>query len=345
MGIFFWVSYLCGQNTSPLNYEFTIGEVVKLLHDRSEARILQIYPNGRVVVLIDDLLEMEVSADELVKKDIPLPKTEQEKKQLAKKLSPQETDLAQTLHFAMELENELKVNYHLINHTAYTVIFALFNQSSLKEGDTPKGIVHGVLTPASCQYLFSVKTETWETHNNLLFDFIYFSDKNLPRKAPEARDFRLRNKHFYGENLVWNPYLNKDTVIIPFQEQEKKVLRSAEVHQYQINEKLLPFDQLKRDIIEMDRVEPIVDLHMDRLVSNYSDFKAHEMYRLQIETFERCLSLAVAHGLPEITFIHGIGNGRLREEIHRRLKNFTFVREYAIDRTEKFGQGATTVYL
>ena len=72
---------------------------------------------------------------------------------------------------------------------------------------------------------------------------------------------------------------------------------------------------------------------------------AAEMLRLQLDTFEKHLDLAVAHGRSEITFIHGIGNGILKSELHKRLGRNKQVASFSDAKKEKFGYGATLVSL
>ena len=68
-----------------------------------------------------------------------------------------------------------------------------------------------------------------------------------------------------------------------------------------------------------------------------------EKLSLQIKTFEQKLENAIAAGLDEITFIHGSGNGVLRDELHRRLGKEQHVQYFKDAQKEKFGYGATLV--
>lgn len=326
-----------------MEINFTIGEKIKLLHDRSEGHIVQVYPNGRVLILVDDVLELEVSVDEIVKSKIPMPKSKQEHEKLVKTLSQSGEHLQSVVYFTIDIENNFKINYNIINHTPYTVIYAVANQTNLAKNESPLGIVYGTLTPASSQYLFSVKMDTWESHRHLLFNFIYFPDKKLPYLPPESRELRLRQKTFYNQ-LESNPYLGKPTILLPFPSiDDLKKIKFRETEYYDGWKS--PVQKLKSDIIELDVPDATIDLHINSIVESVSGLSAQEMFDLQIETFERCLSLALAHGLSEITFIHGIGGGRLRDEIHERLKKATYVKEYGLSKFDRFGTGATIVYL
>ena len=61
--------------------------------------------------------------------------------------------------------------------------------------------------------------------------------------------------------------------------------------------------------------------------------------------FEQKLEQAVAVGADEITFIHGVGSGKLRQEVHRRLSQHPNVAYFKDAQKEKFGFGATLASL
>ena len=87
----------------------------------------------------------------------------------------------------------------------------------------------------------------------------------------------------------------------------------------------------------------IVDLHIEKLTKDFLAMDNPQMLNLQIQTFENQLENAIVNGMDDITFIHGIGNGTLRTELHRRLGKHPHVRYFEDAQKEKFGYGATKV--
>ena len=85
-----------------------------------------------------------------------------------------------------------------------------------------------------------------------------------------------------------------------------------------------------------------VDLHIEQLVTHYEHLTNSEKVLIQLEEFERQLSAAMAAGMLEITFIHGIGTGVLRKEIHKRLRENKDVKSFS---DAQFDRGATLVKL
>ncbi|MBX9851983.1 MAG: hypothetical protein K2X86_09515 [Cytophagaceae bacterium] len=54
-----------------------------------------------------------------------------------------------------------------------------------------------------------------------------------------------------------------------------------------------------------------IDLHIEKLVTDHSRMNNAQILELQLKTFEKNLDQAIASGMNEIIFIHGVGNGVL----------------------------------
>ena len=88
------------------------------------------------------------------------------------------------------------------------------------------------------------------------------------------------------------------------------------------------------------------DLHLEALrPDNKEELSNTTILRLQLDAFEDALSRALATNMHEIIFIHGMGNGVLRKEIHRQLSRNKDIKFFEDARKEKFGFGATLVRL
>jgi dsDNA-specific endonuclease/ATPase MutS2 len=88
-----------------------------------------------------------------------------------------------------------------------------------------------------------------------------------------------------------------------------------------------------------------VDLHIEFLRDDHQSLNSDDILNIQLSEFNSCLEDAVISGLEEITFIHGIGNGILRNKIHKTLSQYPHIKYFEDARKEKFGFGATKVHL
>jgi dsDNA-specific endonuclease/ATPase MutS2 len=97
--------------------------------------------------------------------------------------------------------------------------------------------------------------------------------------------------------------------------------------------------------VEIERAVSEVDLHIEKLRDDYQFLSADEMLDIQLNTFKKALDAAVVHKLPAITFIHGVGNGTLKNHIHKAAGKHPHVQTFMDARKEKFGYGATKLIL
>jgi len=89
----------------------------------------------------------------------------------------------------------------------------------------------------------------------------------------------------------------------------------------------------------------IIDLHIEKLVNSTQGMSNFDLLQIQLDEFEKWFSLAVEQHLTSIVFIHGIGTGKLRDEIHSLLKSKKEVRYFVNQYDPRFGYGATEVFL
>lgn len=87
-----------------------------------------------------------------------------------------------------------------------------------------------------------------------------------------------------------------------------------------------------------------VDLHINQLVKNSKQIGKFEMLNLQLETAKRQLDFAISKRIQKIVFIHGVGEGVLKEELGYLFGKYDNVKFYDAD-YQKYGLGATEVYI
>lgn len=85
-----------------------------------------------------------------------------------------------------------------------------------------------------------------------------------------------------------------------------------------------------------------VDLHIQELVDNSYGMMKHEIIQLQLDHFDGKLNQAINSGLKKIIFIHGRGEGRLRNAIREVLKRYPNCECMDAD-YQRYGVGATEV--
>ena len=86
-----------------------------------------------------------------------------------------------------------------------------------------------------------------------------------------------------------------------------------------------------------------VDLHYHVLTGVRDGIPSHEMLTLQMEHFDRMMRRAEQKRIPRIVFIHGVGQGRLRQEIRNALSSYWPQCTCRDGDPRKYGHGATEV--
>lgn len=88
-----------------------------------------------------------------------------------------------------------------------------------------------------------------------------------------------------------------------------------------------------------------VDLHIEEIVDDHADMSNGEIINLQLSRFETALETGIRGKTKKIVFIHGVGNGKLKYELRKRLdKKYPDLR-YQDASFKEYGYGATMVYL
>ena len=106
----------------------------------------------------------------------------------------------------------------------------------------------------------------------------------------------------------------------------------------------VPVRQLTQtDLDARKEFDETLDLHLANLVNNPSAVPKHQVLQTQLRHFEEYLEKALRLGVDRIFVIHGVGQGKLKNEIHKRLRRTPFVKKYKNEYHHKYGYGATEV--
>lgn len=106
--------------------------------------------------------------------------------------------------------------------------------------------------------------------------------------------------------------------------------------------KIYAADKIKRNL---PAPRTLIDLHAEKLIDNPARLDAMQILDLQLKTFDKFLEEAIAHGLKQLIVIHGVGTGKLKEEIHEILRYRKEVASFVNRLHPHFGFGATEIFL
>ncbi len=174
-------------------------------------------------------------------------------------------------------------------------------------------------------------------------DFVYH-----PLHAP----FSFRSSRFFKDgSYVESGVLGEKAIMIKLS--SVTALKGTEADFTKLmkedNKKVVANQKLVKEKAAIDRHqtapgEAVVDLHIGELVDNILGMSSNDIFRTQINYFKKMLESAIANEYDKVTFIHGVGNGVLKNAIIEELKNYenTSNRMASI---MKFGVGAIDVMI
>lgn len=87
-----------------------------------------------------------------------------------------------------------------------------------------------------------------------------------------------------------------------------------------------------------------VDLHIHQLVRSTKGLTNFDMLNIQLETAKRRLDFAIQKRIQKVVFIHGVGEGVLKDELQYLFNKYDNLKYYDAD-YQKYGLGATEVYI
>lgn len=231
-----------------------------------------------------------------------------------------------------------KFKLYLVNQDEIAYTFAY----NLMIGGENHFQLKNTIGPVTDFYLHDVPFE--DLSDNPRFDFEFSLKEPDKKKAPyyEA-SLKLKGKQLFKKieevQLKNEPGFSYSLFeAYPDKEEEEKVdLAKLGNSGYRI------YDASKaRHHLEPAR--SVVDLHIEKLTDQWKHLSNFEILTMQLKAFEKYYNLAVAHYQPSLIVIHGVGEGRLRDEIHDILRLKKEVRSFVNQYHHLYGYGATEIF-
>lgn len=223
------------------------------------------------------------------------------------------------------------VHFYLVNDTSFQLLTSLTSEKS----NIFKGEFSGILAPNTATKVYSAQLADLQLWPKLIFHIVYHAKQNTEPPLPLIVNEKFKAKDFSGSKKAI-PVLNQTGWLIRLDEPEL-VIDAEKLKE--------SFFQSAEEKAFVDKPGNEIDLHIEKLRSDYQFLNSGEMLKIQLDAFHKALDAAIVHQLPEIVFIHGAGNGILKNELHKILGKHQKIRTFMDARKEKFGYGATKVLL
>lgn len=229
-----------------------------------------------------------------------------------------------------------KVKVYLYNETLHDYNFEYCCRSKSESIFN----IDSTLSAESEFYLHDVSFEIASQNPNFTFRFI---DKLNPKLDSDG-DFLLKPKKFF-DKIHEVKYHNKALFhFLLFEKMTERpaleVVRPTFTTTNSENLSQVHFDF--NVAFKNSRYE--VDLHIEKLYPNCSTLGATEILQIQLRECQKALDLAIATHQNALVLIHGVGKGKLKNEIFQLLNQTKWVKRYVNQYDNRYGYGATEVF-
>jgi len=332
--------------------KYQLGDIVLLLHSQEEGEVVEIISDEMLLIDVNGV-QFPVYMDQI---DFPYFKRFSEKKIVFPKKEKVYVDNLR--------KEEVTKKYHV--HSGVWLSFLPVFDKDIFDDDVVEKFKIYLLnqTNEPYQFLYQIKfkgaPEFHLTNTVLSFNEFYLHDIPFEEMndAPKFEfDFSLskpnRKKALHFETSF------KIKAKQLFQKIEEMKLKNEPTFSFLLfenypdkTEEIIPdyhnsYGQLYEISKTKQMLEParsVVDLHIEKLTDNWKGLSNFEILAIQLKYFEKYYNLAITHRQPNLIIIHGIGTGKLRNEIHEILKTKKEVRTFANQYHHDFGFGATEIF-
>jgi hypothetical protein len=231
----------------------------------------------------------------------------------------------------------------LVNNTSFDV---LYNHYRKEDKGKWSGVDYGSLGAGTRLLIATIHRDELPLWTEGCLQFLFHRQKCNEVPPPFHAEFSIMGKKFYSEqNYRDSIYADGKGIVVKIatisMETDEKNDRKK-VSQPAANEIVNSDDFILRHKTAEREAE--VDLHIHQLVDNPESFEKVEILEYQKNYFMRCLESAIAGGFLKVTFIHGVGNGVLKEVLLDILKKQEGIEVFDAP-MQKYGVGAIEVQI
>jgi hypothetical protein len=333
--------------------KFEPGDKIIVLHTGEEGEVVEIM-NERIAMIEIKGVRFPAYIDQIdfpyykrfTEKKLPEPKPKKyvdDVKKEKRNETPRHADgmwlsflpVTDLDEFGDEVVELIKV--YLINHTHDTLVFDYVLQFMGQKDFT----LHNTVEPFNDFYVHDIAFK--ELSDSPRFD-ITFSLKQ-PDKAKmneHAVTYRIKARQFFDKLQAMKEQQAATITHLLFEEYPDAVHHIDLLPEVPALKKSKLYDANKfRAHYTPPRT--VVDLHIEKLTDNWQKLSNREILDIQLAEFEKWYEAAVVHQQPFLIVVHGMGTGRLKEEIHELIKYRREVSSFINQYHPSFGYGSTEI--
>lgn len=174
---------------------------------------------------------------------------------------------------------------------------------------------------------------------------LFRKSKTFAAYPPVSTSIKIKSTKFFRDNSFSdNDYFNEKAVLYPIIKDELV----SKIEELSIQQ-MLRISQQKENIEQKAKSKRStnelleIDLHIEEIIDSTAGLSNGEMLELQLARFNRVMEENKNRKGQRIVFIHGVGNGRLKNDIRKQLDHKYSKCVYQDASFKEYGYGATLV--
>ncbi len=255
-----------------------------------------------------------------------------------------------------EIYAEKGLSWAFVPYNDYLFDLVFINNTDLQvalsagedDGQIVKGLICKVIEKRSFVKVAQYNWQKFEKWPALYTQVLYFYERIQTPRPPLVSKLRFKAESFLKAktkapqlnttahlfSIDSNQPIHENKIEIPQPQTLKQAMLSPKIEEQKIDTPIIKVPSSRE-----------IDLHIEKIISNPEKTDKKLYLDIQIKTFEQELDRAIVEGVDEIVFIHGTGNGILKNEVQKRLSKHPNVAFFQDAKREKFGFGATMAKL
>jgi DNA-nicking Smr family endonuclease len=236
------------------------------------------------------------------------------------------------------------IELFLVNDSNFSLLYR-FSKFENKKNHTIK---FGTLKSNAKEKLETIAATDLSDLPEYAFQLFYFKAEEEDWHEAVQKRFKVNPVKFYKESTFQkHTFFRKNALILqitphPLNAELDKLTQDDFLKVVKEKEKqFVP----KKSLQKRTEEEIVIDLHISELLDNSEGLSNREILEIQMEKVESEMKNAIQERVKRLVFIHGVGQGVLKQEVANLLKR-KFKKYYFQDASFKeYGYGATMVIL
>ena len=334
---------------------FNLGDKVSFLNEALDGVVSKIINETSVEVTTTDGFGIPVLIEELVRIDNDIESVDRTNLIKTNKISkgfhiPTRLSIEKKTYLCFAKSQNQDKDLYILNNTPFAQYYVLRIQ---KLGEWVL-VYSGQIAKQSYMFVRSYADKDLNNFSKLLIDSINVDFSCKERELPKSSELKVKVQKFFKESSFSEiPILEKNAMLIdttrilkPNQVEKNVELKNAVSSIPKTKPlkrpKVVGKIDLKMEKRKRNRGE--LDLHVEKLKVTFRGKSNAEIVQMQLDAAKSFIDNSILAGKREIILVHGVGNGRLKEELHKLLNGYYGIKYEQAD-SRNYGDGATLVHL